>query len=131
MKKPSNLKKRVNGKSDDRGNKKFSPPLGEVQIRADSKTIKTDKTGKIYSFNIDDNFSSTKGTKKSSSDSVILSSDGEDDEDWNRRISMITYKKPTTGTYSFLASLSGNFFILKSMRMSLSSSLKVCRIALF
>lgn len=73
--------------------------------KSSEKDNKTDENTKKRVLKTNDNCFNRNGTKPSSnSSSISISSD---DDEWNRRISTITYDKPASGTYSFLASLSG------------------------
>lgn len=86
--------------------KKKKSPLQNVPIVSN---VNKNKTGEIMKAYIEQD-----ADKNSSGHSITVSSDDDDDDDeWNRRISTIVYRKPIVGNYSFLASLSGNFFISK------------------
>lgn len=89
--------------------KKKNSPLKALPCNDFPTTHKTDQSTNKDILKTEDNILNKRNGKMGSSSSVeSISSD--DDEEWNRRISTINYKIPTSGTYSFLASLSGNVY---------------------
>lgn len=77
-------------------------------VKIKKKNVILDESDETDECTKKDILKSKNENKKSCSVSSELNCSSDDDEEWDRRISTITSNRPTNGSYSFLASLSGN-----------------------